>query len=152
MKVMSKRIDPPGTRRGMRIYRIWCNMKTRCYNPNIPNFDDYGGRGITVCDEWRNDFKPFLKWSMENGYKDDLLIDRIDNNGNYEPSNCRWTTRKQQNLNRRNNILVTIDGITKSFSQWADEFEINRSTALSRVHAGMTEQGALTTPVIKNRK
>jgi hypothetical protein len=150
--VMSKRIDPPGTRRGMRLYRIWCNMKTRCYNKNIPNFMDYGGRGITVCDEWRNDFTSFLKWSVENGYKEDLLIDRIDNNGNYEPSNCRWSTRQQQNLNRRNNRLVTIGGQTRSFSQWADTYEISRSTALCRVQAGMTEQEALTMPVLKKYK
>jgi hypothetical protein len=148
--VMSKRIDPPGTKRGMRIYRIWCNMKSRCYNKNILNFINYGGRGIMVCEEWRNNFESFLKWSMENGYQDDLLIDRIDNNGNYEPTNCRWTTRKEQNLNRRNNRLVTIDGITKSFSEWADAFEISRSTALCRVQAGMTEQQALTMPVNKN--
>ncbi|HDR4589362.1 hypothetical protein JC777_00225 (plasmid) [Bacillus cytotoxicus] len=147
---MSKRIDPPGTRRGMRLYRIWCNMKSRCYNENIPNFKNYGGRGIAVCNEWRNDFTSFLNWSLENGYKNDLLIDRIDNNGNYEPTNCRWTTRKQQNLNRRNNRLVTIDGVTRSFSEWADDFGISRSTALCRVQAGKTEQEALITPVIKN--
>lgn len=134
----------------MRIYRIWCNMNSRCYNKKVPNFMNYGGRGIAVCDEWRNDFASFLKWSMENGYKKDLLIDRINNDGNYEPSNCRWTTRQQQNLNRRNNRLVTIDGITKTFSQWADHFGISRSTTLCRVQAGKTDQEALTTPVTKN--
>lgn len=149
---MSKRIDPPGTRRGMRIYRIWCNMKSRCYNGNTSNYKNYGGRGITVCDEWRNDFLSFSEWAMKNGYKDDLSLDRIDNSGNYEPSNCQWATRKQQNSNRRNNRFVTFGGVTKSFCQWADHFGISRSTAICRLQAGMTEKEALTLPVTKNNK
>lgn len=149
---MVKRIDPPGTKRGMRLYRIWGNMKSRCYNSNVPNFMDYGGRDINICDEWLNDFESFKNWSLENGYRKDLMIDRIDNDGNYEPSNCRWSTRKEQNSNRRNNRLVEIDGVTKTFAQWADDLGINRSTALYRVRSGKTEYEALTMPVIKKRK
>lgn len=87
-----------------RIYNIWRNMKGRCYNPkSYKNYKHYGGRGIKVCDEWLNDFKSFYNWSITHGYRDDLTIDRIDVNGNYEPSNCRWITMQEQNRNKRSN-------------------------------------------------
>lgn len=84
-----------------RLYRIWTCMKTRCYNPNTPQYKDWGGRGITMCDEWRHNFKSFYDWSMSNGYNEHLSIDRINNDGNYEPSNCKWSTAKEQANNRR---------------------------------------------------
>ena len=85
-----------------RLYNIWSNMKARCCNPNNPDFKRwYGVRGITICDEWKNDFQAFYDWSMSHGYDDSLSIDRIDNDGNYEPDNCRWTTSKEQAHNCR---------------------------------------------------
>lgn len=85
-----------------RLYNIWQAMKTRCYNKNHKFYKDYGGRGIEICKEWQHDFMSFREWSINNGYDDDLTIDRIDVNGNYEPSNCRWADMKTQNQNKRN--------------------------------------------------
>lgn len=89
-----------------RLYRIFFAMKRRCYNPNNNKYKIYGARGIRICDEWVNNKKEFMRWAVNNGYRADLTVDRIDVNGNYEPNNCRWITLKEQNLNRRNNIKI----------------------------------------------
>ncbi|MDL2301830.1 hypothetical protein LJC58_05685, partial [Lachnospiraceae bacterium OttesenSCG-928-D06] len=94
-----------------RLYHIWCNMKARCNNPNHTYYANYGGRGITVCDEW-NDFLSFRDWALDNGYSDTLTIDRIETDNGYSPENCRWVTMKIQENNRTNNRRITFDGIT----------------------------------------
>ena len=103
-----------------RIYRIWSGMKRRCYNKHNEHFDRYGGRGIVVCEEWKTDFMNFYDWAMVSGYKDGLSIDRIDNNGNYEPSNCRWATQKQQVLNSTGIIKCSVGGTDASLTDIAE--------------------------------
>lgn len=100
-----------------RLYHIWLSIKARCHNPKLRSYKDYGGRGITVCDEWKYNFENFEKWANENGYSDDLSIDRIDVNGNYEPSNCRWADILTQANNKRNNVYISYKGDTLTLNQ-----------------------------------
>lgn len=88
-----------------RLYGIWAGMKNRCYNPNVKSFKDYGAKGVRVCDDWQ-EFAPFCDWALKNGYQNDLTIDRKNPFGNYEPRNCRWATRKEQRMNRRDSVVL----------------------------------------------
>lgn len=129
-----------------RLYKIWCGMKTRCYNKNFVYYCNYGGRGITICDEWLNDFETFYKWAISNGYEEGLTIDRINNDGNYEPINCRWISRKEQNNNMRKNIIIKYNGKEQTISQWAKEFGINRTALYYRIKRCWNIEKALTEP------
>lgn len=112
-------------KRHTRMYGIWLGMKTRCYNKNRRQYKDYGGRGVAVCDEWKDDFQAFYNWAMSHGYNDTLTIDRIDNDGNYEPSNCRWVNWTMQQNNKRTNVNITFNGVTKTIAQWAKQLNID---------------------------
>ena len=116
-----------------RLYRIWKNMKDRCCNKNNVKYQNYGGRGICYCDEWA-EFEAFGNWALKNGYTDILTLDRIDANGNYEPSNCRWITIQQQQYNKSTNHLITYDGQTQTLTEWADERRIKRNTLDARIN------------------
>ncbi len=103
-----------------KLYSIWSAMKQRCYNIKCMSYENYGGRGITVCAEWQDDFQAFYNWAIANGYNDNLTIERIDNNGNYEPSNCCWTDRQKQSRNRRSNISVKYNNQTICLQEAAE--------------------------------
>lgn len=115
-----------------RLYSIWQKMRGRCYNIHDTHYHRYGGRGITVCNQWREDFISFYKWAMENGYKDNLTIDRIDNDGNYCPENCRWATQKQQARNRSTNVNITIGNSTRTLTEWCEIFNVDYCKAVER--------------------
>ena len=115
-----------------RLHDIWSNMKGRCYNHNDSRYSNYGGRGITVCDEWKDDYFSFYKWAIENGYSDNLTIDRIDNDKGYDPENCRWTDLKTQARNRTSNINITIGNSTRTLTEWCEIFEIPFKTVNGR--------------------
>lgn len=117
-----------------RLYTIWGRMKARCNNKNYNEFYLYGGRGISICDEWVSDFMTFHEWAMANGYTDDLSIDRVNNNGNYEPSNCRWATNFEQANNKRNNRHITYNNAMLTLPQWSVISGINVKTLGSRLH------------------
>lgn len=134
-----------------RLYKVFRNMKTRCYNPNSHDFKNYGGRGITICDEWLNDFTAFYDWSLRNGYNDTLTIDRIDTNGNYTPDNCRWTTYYVQSRNKTNNKWITYKGETKCLEDWAKTKNLTSSKLKQRLELyGWSLEKSLETPPMKN--
>lgn len=130
-----------------RLYRIWQGMKNRCYNPKNIKYYCYGGRGIIICDEWKNDFNIFYDWAIANGYKNNLSIERINVNGNYEPSNCTWANAKKQANNRTSNHPIFYNNERHSISEWAEILKINRSTLWYRIKRGWTIERAFTTPV-----
>ena len=122
------------------------NMKARCNNPNNIHYKNYGGRGITVCEEWQHVDK-FREWAYNNGYKPGLTIDRIDVNGNYEPSNCRWITMQEQQFNKTDSHLITYKGETKCLAEWENQLGIDHRTILARLNNGWTVEQALFTPI-----
>lgn len=132
---------------GTRLYRIWADMIQRCKNSKSRLWKYYGGRGITVYEDWGN-FEPFRNWALANGYQDDLTIDRIDVNGNYEPSNCRWANKKEQTRNRR--ISRVING--RTIAEWAELTGIDYYTFRMRLKKGWTFEKAINTPVKKYTK
>lgn len=117
-------------------------MKQRCFNPNNHKYKDYGARGITVCDEWM-DYHIFKKWSFENGFEEHLSLDRIDTNGNYEPSNCRWVDYKKQANNKRNNRLIVFEGEEYTLAELSDKTGLEHSTLALRLDKGMTPEEAV---------
>jgi len=114
------------------VYRAWIAMLKRCEDLNDPAYKNYGARGIKVCDTW-HDAQVFIDWALANDWQKGLSLDRIDNDGNYEPGNCRWTTVKVQARNRRNNHLITFNGKTQCLAEWAEEAGVNRVTLQSRI-------------------
>lgn len=137
-------------KRHTRLYNAWSNMKQRCYNKNSERYEDYGGRGIEVCQEWLDDFMNFYNWAMANGYRDDLTIDRIDNDKGYSPDNCRWATYKEQANNKRNNVLLLYKGEKKTLGEWAEEVGMGYETLHSRIFIQkMSIEKALNEPLKK---
>lgn len=129
---------------GQRLYNIWGCMVQRCYNERTPCYNLYGGRGIKICDEWRLDFKSFYDWAMANGYKDDLTIDRIDNDKGYFPNNCRWITAKEQGNNRSTNRYLEFNGEKRTLSEWGEILGIDSETLSSRLRRGWSIEKTLT--------
>jgi len=114
------------------VYDAWTNMIQRCENPNHNQYKDYGGRGITVCAEW-HDPVVFIDWALANNWRKSLTLDRVNNDGNYEPGNCRWVTVKVQARNKRNNHLITFDGKTQTMAGWAEELNISYNVLKQRI-------------------
>lgn len=134
-----------------RLYGVWKMMHERCENPKNDHFLNYGARGISVCKEW-SDVSQFHKWAYENGYDDHLTIDRIDVNGNYEPSNCRFVTVKQQMRNTRVNHMLEYDGERKCLAEWAEIYNLDADTISARLKRGWDIERALTGPIRKTRR
>lgn len=123
-----------------RIYRIYKGMMGRCYNKNGKDYQHYGARGIKVCDEWKENVVAFYDWALSHGYADDLTIDRIDVNGAYGPDNCRWATPKQQQNNRRVNVIITYKGETHNVREWSELLHIPYQTIYTRLQKGDTPE------------
>lgn len=137
------------------LYEVWKGIRQRCKNSKHSSYHNYGGRGIKVCEAWDKSFQAFYDWSYANGYstenqKDEklkLTIDRIDNNGNYEPSNCRWVDRKTQTRNMRTTRFITFNGQNKSVSEWCEIYGIKLQTFNTRIRNGWSIEEALTKPI-----
>lgn len=125
-----------------RLYKIWAGMKQRCENPNNSSYKDWGGRGITVCDEW-HDFSCFQTWAIKNGYTDLLSIDRIDVNKGYSPENCRWASKTEQMNNQRTNVHITIDGVDHTIAEWSRLSGVKPGTISSRIKRGWSNYDAV---------
>ena len=134
-----------------RLYNIWTSMKARCETSKKQKFiKDYQNRGIKICAEW-HDFSVFQKWALENGYKNNLSIDRIDNNGNYCPENCRWADNFTQANNKRNNHWLTYNNKTQTIAQWSKELGMKYNALNERLRKGWSVERALSTPIMCKR-
>lgn len=135
-----------------RLYSIWSGMKDRCRNINNHRYKHYGGKGVRVCEQWERDFESFRGWALKNGYDDQLSIDRIDNDGDYCPENCRWISNAEQQNNRSNNHFVDYKGRTLTIAQWEREMGFPKGFLQGRINAGWKIEDALTRPVKVTRR
>lgn len=128
-----------------RLHMICAHMKDRCFNPASSDFNEWGGRGITICKEWLGEdgFINFYHWAMANGYSDGLTIERINNDGDYEAANCRWATKAEQTRNRRNVVKLTYNGRTMSCAEWANMLGLSSGTVNNRLHKGWNVEECL---------
>jgi hypothetical protein len=133
------------------LYNTWRGMIGRCERISDRFYHNYGGRGISVCTEW-HDSSTFIQWAKCHGWKEGLQIDRIDNDGNYSPDNCRFVTRKANCRNARHNRLMTFNGVTKTLIEWSEECGIPKGTIRSRLNRGWTLQQALTLSQRRGKK
>lgn len=164
VELMRKALKKENPLNSRRTYRIWKGMKQRCYNPRTDNYMDYGGRGICICSQWLDSYKEFEAWAFSHGYSNELSIDRINVNGNYEPSNCRWATDEIQMKNRRpidewightgrKKVLWTINGVERPAREWCSQFGVSMETVTYRVkNKGMSLQEALSVPKMADGK
>jgi hypothetical protein len=137
-----------------RLYKVYKGMVNRCYYPNVPQYKNYGARGISVCDEWLNSYEAFKKWALENGYDENApkyqcTLDRIDGNKNYCPENCRWVSMKEQLNNTSQNVWITANGLTLNIQQWADKLGVLHSTLQTRKRMGWSDEKIVNTPIRK---
>lgn len=142
-KTMSKKYLQKHGKCDSAIYHIYTEIKSRCFNHNNKSYKYYGGRGITICDEWLNDFMSFYNWAINNGYEKGLSIERMDTNGNYEPSNCCWISMKEQQRNKRNNVYFDYGGNKYLQSDLCKKFKINVSTFRNRIKKGISVNEAI---------
>jgi len=158
---MSKRYDMRGNKLAQkhglsktRLHRIWHSMYCRCYYKTTSQYKNYGGKGIKVCDEWKHikGFINFYNWAINNGYSEELTLDRIDNNKDYCPDNCRWLTVKEQSNHKTNNVFYTFKRRTQTSKQWCDEYGISQTTLNDRLKRGWTLEQALTISTKGNHK
>lgn len=140
-----------GLNSNSKLYRAWASMKSRCSNPNDPNYERYGARGITVCEDWVG-FAKFKEWALANGYEEasnhlkECSLDRIDNNGNYEPNNCRWATAKEQTNNTRKNVRIQYNGEEHTLAEWARIKGMSYTTFMNRYYRGWDFERIMETP------
>lgn len=147
----NKRAKVKHSGRKDRLYTIWHNMKQRCYGTTYKDYPQWGGRGICVCDEWKDDYASFRDWALSHGYEHGLSLDRIDVDGNYEPLNCRWSDWSTQARNKTNSLNFEINGEKKNLVELADEYGIKYGTLYQRVHLyGWPIEKALGIPVRNN--
>jgi len=150
---IGKEVNTTHGQTNTRLFNLWSKIKSRCYCKGSSGYHNYGGRGIIMCDEWKNDFLNFKNWAIKNGYREEILpngrnkltIDRIDNNGNYEPNNCRWTTYKQQARNKRTNKIYEYNGKQLCLSELAEICGLGKNTLRYRLEAGYPIEKAMFT-------
>lgn len=131
-----------------RLYEVWASMRKRCLVPSCPDWPRYGGRGVTICDEWLRDYGAFRDWAVTRGaYRKGLTLDRADSNGNYEPSNCRFVTKADQQLNIRRAIKLTVEGRTETLAQWARISGVSPDVIRTRYYKGWPHDRAVFEPI-----
>nr|DAH19590.1 MAG TPA: PVL ORF-50-like family [Caudoviricetes sp.]DAH49188.1 MAG TPA: PVL ORF-50-like family [Caudoviricetes sp.] len=136
-----------------RLYYAWANMRNRCKRESVKSYKDYGARGIKVCAEWEKSFESFRDWALENGYSDDLTIERKNHDGDYCPENCCWVTKAAQANNRRMCVEIEYNGRTQNLMQWCNELGLNYKRIHNRMNKlGMTFEEAISKPVETNKR